>query len=75
MLNLSVLSDSATPWTVACHAPLSMGSSRQEYWSGLPSPPSSRRSSQARDRTQVLHIVGTSPHPGASASVVVAGLL
>ena len=22
-------------WTVACHAPLSMGFSRQEYWSGL----------------------------------------
>ena len=22
------------PWTVACHAPLSMGFSRQEYWSG-----------------------------------------
>ena len=28
----------ATPWTVACQAPLSMGLSRQEYWSGLPSP-------------------------------------
>ena len=28
----------ATPWTVACQAPLSMGSSRQEYWSGLPFP-------------------------------------
>ena len=29
-----------TPWTVACRAPLSMGFSRQEYWSGLlfPSP-------------------------------------
>ena len=26
----------ATPWTVACKAPLSMGFSRQEYWSGLP---------------------------------------
>ena len=25
-----------TPWTVAHHAPLSMGFSRQEYWSGLP---------------------------------------
>ena len=31
---------SATPWTMACQAPLSMGFSRQEYWSGLlfPSP-------------------------------------
>ena len=26
----------ATPWTVASQAPLSMGFSRQEYWSGLP---------------------------------------
>ena len=26
----------ATPWTVACQVPLSMGYSRQEYWSGLP---------------------------------------
>ena len=28
-----------TPWTVACQVPLSMGFSRQEYWSGLPFPP------------------------------------
>ena len=28
----------AIPWTVACQAPLSMGFSRQEYWSGLPFP-------------------------------------
>ena len=28
----------ATPWTVACQTPLSMGFSRQEYWSGLPFP-------------------------------------
>ena len=28
-----------TPWTVAHQAPLPMGFSRQEYWSGLPSPP------------------------------------
>ena len=26
------------PWTVACQALLSMGFSRQEYWSGLPFP-------------------------------------
>ena len=26
----------ATPWTVACQAPQSMGFSRQEYWSGWP---------------------------------------
>ena len=28
-----------TPWTAARQAPLSMGFSRQEYWSGLPFPP------------------------------------
>ena len=28
----------STPWTVAHQAPLSMGFSRQEYWSGLPFP-------------------------------------
>ena len=27
-----------TLWTVACQAPLPMGFSRQEYWSGLPFP-------------------------------------
>ena len=28
----------STPWTVAYQTPLSMGFSRQEYWSGLPFP-------------------------------------
>ena len=27
------------PWTIAHQDPLSMGFSRQEYWSGLPLPP------------------------------------
>ena len=27
-----------TPWTIALQTPLSMGFSRQEYWSGLPFP-------------------------------------
>ena len=34
----SVMSDSATLWTVAHQAPLSTGFSRQEYWSGLSLP-------------------------------------
>ena len=40
MLGCLVVSDSVTPCTVACQAPLSMDFSRQEYWSGLlfPSP-------------------------------------
>ena len=28
-----------TPWTIALHAPLFMGFSRQEYWNELPFPP------------------------------------
>ena len=28
----------ATPWTIACQAPLSMGFSKQKYWSGLSCP-------------------------------------
>ena len=38
MKSLSRVRLFATPWTVACQAPLSMGFSRQEYWSGLPFP-------------------------------------
>ena len=36
---LSHVPHSVTSWAVACQAPLSMGCSRQEYWSGLPFPP------------------------------------
>ena len=34
--SLNYVQLSATPWTVAFQAPLSMGFSRQKYWSGLP---------------------------------------
>ena len=37
LFSRSVMSDSfATPWTVVCQGPVSMGFPRQEYWSGLP---------------------------------------
>ena len=36
--SLSHVQLSATPWTAAHQAPLSMGFSRQEYWSGVPLP-------------------------------------
>ena len=41
--SLSRVRLSATPWTAAYQAPLSMGFARQEYWSGVlsPSPESS----------------------------------
>ena len=38
MKSLSRVRLFATPWTAAYQAPLSMGFSRQEYWSGLPLP-------------------------------------
>ena len=38
-VNCSAVSDSATPWTVARQAPLSMEFSRQENWNRLPFPP------------------------------------
>ena len=37
--SLSRVQRFATPWTVALQAPLSMGFSRQEDWSGWPFPP------------------------------------
>ena len=36
--SLSHVSLFTTPWTSAYQAPLSMGFSRQEYWSGVPLP-------------------------------------
>ena len=39
MKSLSHVRLFATPWIAACQAPLSMGFSRQRYWSGLPYPP------------------------------------
>ena len=35
----SAVSNSVISWKLARQAPLSMGFSRQEYWSGLPFPP------------------------------------
>ena len=38
VLSHPVVPNFATPWTATLQAPLSMGISRQEYWSGLPCP-------------------------------------
>ena len=38
LFGCSLITDPATPWTVARQALLSMEFSRQEYWSGLPFP-------------------------------------
>ena len=45
----------ATLWTIASQAPLSMGFSRQECWSGLPRPPPGG-SSWCRDQPHISYI-------------------
>ena len=47
-----------TPWTVAHQAPLSMGFSRQEHWSGLPCP-SPGDLPDPRDWIWISHIAGS----------------
>jgi len=47
----------ATPWSVARQAPLSVGFSRQQYWSGV-AVSSSRGSSHPRDQTWVSCLAG-----------------
>ena len=57
----------ATPWTVACQAPLSMGFSRQEYWSGLPFPsPESLPGLASLESPALVSFSGESPWPGIS---------
>ena len=46
----------ATLWTLACKAPLSMGFSRQEYWSGLPCPPPGELP-HPRDQTRASYLL------------------
>ena len=47
---------SATLWTVARQAPLSMGFSRQEYWSGLPCPPPGDLSDPGIELTSLMSL-------------------
>ena len=43
-----------TPWTIAHQAPLSMGFSRQEYWSGLPCPPPGDLPDSGKEPTSLM---------------------
>ena len=45
----------ATPWTAAHQAPPSMGFSRQEYWSGVPSPSPKKKCSNYRTIALISH--------------------
>ena len=62
----TVVSDSATPWTVAHQASPSMGFSRQEHWSGLPFPsPGDLPNPGIKPRSPTLEADGlTSEPPG-----------
>ena len=59
----SVMSDSATPWTVARQVPLSMEFSRQEYWIDLPFPSPSPTQGLNLGHLQCRHILSSEP-PG-----------
>ena len=57
----------ATPWTAAYQAPLSLGFSRQEHWSGLPFPSPMRESEIAQSCPTFRHpmdysLAGSSVH-------------
>ena len=67
MFSREVMSSSfVTPWTVAHQASLSMGFSRQEYWSGLPfSSPGDLPDSGIKPRSPALEADAlTSEPPG-----------
>ena len=57
VLSLLVVFDSATPWTVACQVPLSMGILQARIQEWVATPPS-REFFQPRDQTQVSCIEG-----------------
>ena len=57
MKSLSRVRLFATPWTVAYQAPLSMGFSRQECWSGLPFPSPIERVDRETETVREIVIV------------------
>ena len=55
------------PWTMACQAPLSMGFSRQKYWSGQPfSSPGNLPSPEIKLRSPALQADFLPPEPQGS---------
>ena len=61
-----------TPWTVAHQAPLSMGFSRQEYWSGVPSPSLNQSHAKAKSKLDLKSSL-FSPSGLAAAGTTIAG--
>ena len=54
-VELTVMSNPATPWTLARKAPLPMGFPRQEYWNGLPFPSPGALSWSQGSNPSLLH--------------------
>ena len=64
MKSLSCVQLFGTPWTVARQAPLSMGFSRQAYWSGLPFPsPEDLPNPEIESRSPALQADALSSEP------------
>ena len=64
----------ATPWTVAHQAPLSMGFSRQEYWTGLPCPlPGDLPKQGIELRSPILQAGSLPSEPPGKPSVILVG--
>ena len=62
VLTFSVVSKSLRiPWTAACRAPLSMGFSLKENWSGLPCPPPEDLSDAGIEPTSPAFLVDSLP--------------
>ena len=57
VISCSIMSNSLTPWTVACQSSLSMGLSWQEYWSGLLFPTQRNLSNPRIERTSLAYPV------------------
>ena len=73
---LSLVQLFATPWTVAFQDPLSMGFSRQEYWSGLPFPsPGYLPNPEIEPGSPALHADTLSSEPLAGSEEELKGLL
>ena len=66
----------ATPWTVAYQAPLSMGFSRQEYWSGEPFPlPGDLPNPGIQPRSPALQADALPPEPSGKPKLLLINLI